>query len=132
MDIMKMSAQEIYLLSIFANLAKEAVEAEQLIKTHFNTAFGFDNRTIRVYDRGTCDECYGEGYLTIDGTFEYHDFCGGHNFKFECTADSIYRMLRSCYLRKHKIQDLETDKFDCEIEHIDCYFRDFISEIKSK
>lgn len=133
MDIMKMSAQEICLVSVLADLAKEAIEAEKLIKTHFNSAFGIDNRTIHVYHTESSGEYYGDGYLTIDGTFEYHDnWWGGRQYSFETTADGIYYMLRSCYLRQNNLQNLDPDKFDCEIEYIDTYFRKFISQIKSK
>lgn len=133
MDIMKMSAQEICMISVFTDLAKEALEAEKLINTHFNNAFGIDNKKIKVYHTESCDEYYGDGYLTIDGVFEYNDnWWGGRKYSFECSADGIYHMLRSCYLRKHNLQDLDPDKFDCEIEYIDEYFRNFISRIESK
>ena len=133
MDIMRMSAQEICLLGIFTDLAKEAIEAEKLIKKHFNSAFGIDKKTVHVYHTESCGEYYGDANLTIDGVFVYSDnWWGGREYRFNCDADSIYRMLRSCYLRKNDLQNLDTAYFDCQIEHIDHYFREFISQIKSK
>lgn len=133
MDIMKLSAKEICLLSDLADLAKEAFEAERLIKTHYNSAFGIDNKTIPVYHTESCGEYYGDGYLTIDGTFKYQDnWWGGREYQFNCDADGIYRMLRSCYLRKNNLQNLDTDNFECRIEHIDNYFRQFISQLRTK
>lgn len=132
MEIMKMSAQEIVLVNVFAQLAEEAFKAEKLIKEHFDSAFGLDKKELHVYHTESFDEYYGDGYLTIDGVFKYHDnWWGGRKYEFPCDAEGIYRMLRSCYLRKNNLDKLETERFNCQIEHIDGYFREFI-EVLSK
>ena len=73
MNIMALSAQEIMLVDIFVGLAKEARAAEDLIKKHFDSAFGIGKCEIRVYHTESCGEYYGDGYLTVDGVFKYHD-----------------------------------------------------------
>lgn len=130
MEIMAMSAQEIVLIKVFAELAEEAFKAEQLIKEHFDSSFGLGKKEIHVYHTESFGEYYGDGHLTIDGVFKYHDnWWGGRDYQFSCDADGIYRMLRSCYLRKNKLDKLETERFDCQIEHIDGYFREFIEKL---
>ena len=130
MDIMRMSAKEVVLVSVFAQLAEEAFKAEKLIKEHFDRAFGLGQKEIHVYHTESCGEYYGDGYLTIDSVFKYHDnWWGGRDYKFSCDAEGIYRMLRSCYLRKNQLDALETERFECQIEHIDGYFREFIEKL---
>lgn len=131
MEIMKMSAKEIVLINTFAQLAEEAFEAEKLIKEHFDSAFGLGKKEIKVYHTESFGEYYGDGYLTIDGIFKYHDnWWGGRDYEFSCDAEGIYRMLRSCYLKKNQLDALETERFECQIEYIDGYFREFINELK--
>ena len=130
MEIMKMSAKEVVLISVFAQLAEEAFKAEKLIKEHFDSAFGLGKKEIHVYHTESFGEYYGDGYLTIDGVFKYHDnWWGGRNYEFSCDAEGIYRMLRSCYLKKNQLDDLESERFECQIEHIDGYFREFIEKL---
>lgn len=130
MEIMKMSAQEIVLVKVFSDMAQEAFKAAELIKKHFNSAFGIDNKKIHVYHTESFGEYYGDGYLTIDGIFKYHDnWWGGRDYQFSCDADGIYRMFRSCYLRQHNLEHLDTAKFECQIEYIDSYFREFIQSL---
>lgn len=131
MEIMNMSAKEIVLINVFANLAQEAIEASELIQKHFANAFGINKSEIQVYHTESCGEYYGDGYLNINGIFSYHDnWWGGRDYKFSCDADGIYRMLRSCYLRKNNLDHLNSEKFNCQIEHIDTYFREFIRALK--
>ena len=133
MDIMTMSAQEIILVSTFADLAKEAFEAEQLIKEHFSCSFGIGKQEIEVYHTESFGEYYGDGYLTIDGIFTYRDnWWGGRSYQFRADAEGIYQMLRSCYLRKNNLEHLNPEKFNCQIEHIDGYFREFIENLRAK
>ena len=120
MEIMAMSAQELVLVKVFSELAEEAFRAEKLIKEHFNSSFGLGKKEIHVYHTESCGEYYGDGYLTIDGVFKYED---------NCDAENIYRMLRYCYLRENNLEELETERFDCEIEHIDEEFREFIEKL---
>ena len=131
MDIMKMSAQEIVLVKVFSNLAEEAFNAERVIQEYFGEkAFGLGQKEIHVYHTESCSEYYGDGFLTIDGVFKYQDnWWGGRKYEFPCNADGIYEMLRSCYLRKNELGHLDSMSFDCQIEHIDSYFREFIEEI---
>lgn len=130
--LMNMSAQEIVLLSTFAELAKEALEAARLIREHYSTGFGIGNREIEVYQTESCGEYYGHGYLNVDGVFRYTDNWGnGREYSFNCDADGIYRMLRSCYLREHDLQDMEAEPFECQIEHIADYFREFVAGLRS-
>jgi hypothetical protein len=131
-NLMAMSAREVSMLSIFAELAQEAINAAQAIEAHFSTGFGIGNREIEVYQTESCGEYYGHGYLNVDGVFRYTDnWAGGREYSFNCDADGIYRMLRSCYLRDHKMQDMETEPFECQIEHIADYFREFIASLGS-
>ncbi len=133
MKIFEMSAQEILLLSDFAKLAKEASEASKLISKKFDKAFGIGKREIQVYYTESCGEYYGYGYLSIDGVFKYHDnWWGGRTYEFRCDTEGIFKMLRSSYLRAKGMSDLDPEKFECEIESIDKYFREFISDLKTK
>lgn len=133
MDIMGMSAMEIRLIDVFVGLAKEAFEAEALIKKHFNSAFGIDRKVIHVYHRESCGEYCGDGYLSIDGVFRYYDnWWKGREYEFNVDADGIYKMLRSSYLRRNKMASMDSERFDCDIEHIDDYFRDFIKTLAAK
>lgn len=133
MKIMEMSAQEIILMGVLTNLANEAIEASEIIKKHFDSAFGIDKKEIQVYHTESCGEYYGDGYLTIDGVFKYHDnWWGGRDYQFRCDSEGIYRMLRSCYLKTNNLSNLDPEHFNCEIEYIDKYFREFISQIDSK
>lgn len=129
MDFMQLTAQEMVLFSTLVELAKEALEAEKVIKEHFKNSFGIENKNIHVYHTESCGEYYGDGYLNIDGTFFYQDnWWGGREYKFKCDADGIYRMLRSCHMRTNNLKP--DPEFKCEIE-IDTYFREFIEQIKS-
>lgn len=130
MDIMCMSAKEIVLISTFTKLAEEAFKAEKLIKEHFSSSFGLGKKEIHVYHTESFGEYYGDGYLTIDGVFKYHDnWWGGRDYEFSCDAEGIYQMFRSCYLRNNDLDELETKRFHCEIDGIDRYFRDFIKTL---
>ena len=118
------------ILAALADLAKEAFKASELIKKHFDSAFGIDKKEIHVYHTESFGEYYGDGYLTIDGVFKYHDnWWGGREYQFACDADGIYRMLRSCYLRENNLEHLNNEKFECQIERVDGYFREFIEEL---
>lgn len=133
MDIMSMSAMEICLIDVFVGLAKEAFEAEALIKKHFNSAFGIDKKEIRVYHTESFGEYYGDGYLSIDGIFRYYDnWWGGREYEFNVDADGIYKMLRSSYLRRNNMASMDSERFCCDIERIDDYFRDFIKTLTDK
>lgn len=130
MDIMEMSAQELVLLADLVTLAEEAHASEKLINEHFSEAFGITKREIHVYHTESCGEYYGNGYLTIDGIFKYHDnWWGGRSYEFSCNAEGIYKMLRSCYLRDRNLAQLDPEKFDCEIQNINGYFRDFVKNL---
>jgi len=130
MDIMRMSAKEVVLISAFSQLAEEAFKAEKIIKEHFDSSFGLGKKEIHVYHTESCGEYYGDAYLTIDGIFKYHDnWWGGRDYEFSCDAEGIYRMLRACYLRKNDLENLAEEKFDCDIEYIDSYFREFIKKL---
>ena len=132
MKLMSMSAREIILFGALTELAKEAVEAEELIKKHFDRAFGIGKTQIEVYHTESCGEYYGYGYLTIDGVFKYHDnWWSGRDYEFRVDADGIYKMLRSCYLRENKLERLDPEKFDTHIDMAH-YFRDFINELRTK
>ena len=130
-DLMEMSAQEVAMLSTFAELAQEAMAAAKLIEERFGTGFGIGKKEIQVYQTESCGEYYGYGYLSIDAVFRYTDnWVGGREYSFSCDADGIYRMLRSSYLREHNLESMETEPFDCKIEHIATYFREFVEGLK--
>lgn len=130
MDITKLSAQEILLVNELAKLAAEAKEASEKIKSHFKNSFGIGNSEIEVYHTESCGEYYGYGYLNIDGEFRYYDnWWGGRQYIFQADTEGIYKMFRSCYLRKNNLKDLDPEEFNCQIEHIDSYFREFINQI---
>ena len=133
MDLFEMSAQEIMTLSDLAKLAREAKEASQLIAKSFKTAFGIGKMEIQVFHTESCGEYYGDGYLSIDGVFKYHDnWWGGRTYEFRCDTEGIYKMLRSSYLKSRGMSEVDPEEFDCEIENMDNYFRKFISNLKSK
>ncbi len=129
MDVMQMSAREIVLLNAFSQLAEEAFKAEQVIKECYGKkAFGLGETEILVFQTVVSGEYYGYGYLTVNGTFRYEDnWWGGRQYEFKVDAESIYKLFRSCYLRKNGSEDCE-----CNIEHIDEYFREFIASIVDK
>ena len=131
MEIMHLSAQEVILLNTFAKLAEEAFRAEKLINEHFNRSFGITQKEIPVYHSESCGEYYGDGYLTVDGIFKYHDnWWGGRKYQFRCDAEGIYKMLRSCYLKRNQLSKLDPEPFDCQIEYLDGYFREFIESLE--
>jgi len=134
MSIMEMSAQEILLFEKLVEFAKEAKEAAELILKHFfSGGFGTGKTEIHVYQSDYFGEYYGDGYLTNYGTFRYFDNLGvDRSYEFFCDEDGIYKMLRSCYLRRNKLEQFDTEKFECQIENLDIYFRDFIQRLKKK
>ena len=133
MEIMKMSAQELIMIEKLVELSKEAIEASNLIKEQFKNSFGIENKEIHVFSTESFGEYYGDGYLTVDGIFKYHDnWWGGRDYSFSIAPDDIYHMFRSCYLRRNNLSHLDTEEFNCNIEHIDRYFRDFIKSISTK
>ena len=129
MDVMKMSSREIIFLRDFIKIAEEAVEAERVIKEFFGKkAFGIGEKEILVYQTESGGEYYGYGYLTANGKFRYEDnLWGGREYEFKVDAEGIYKMLRSCYLRKNNCEYFDPETFNCSIENIDSYFREFIS-----
>ena len=129
-SILNLSAKEIVLFDALTKLANEAIEAEKLINEHFKSSFGFGNKVIHVYHTESCGEYYGDGYLNIDGNFEYHDnWWGGRTYKFNCDADGIYQMFRSCYLHSNSLDASDPCEFNCQIENIDGYFREFVKSL---
>lgn len=133
MDIMKLSAWEIRMLKILDDLAKESFDAAELIQKHFSNSFGINNKIVHVYHTKGNQNYVGDAYITINNTFVFYDnWAGGRQYEFNCDAEGIYKMLRSCYLRQNNLQHLDPEKFDCPIEYIDTYFRRFIAQFKSK
>lgn len=141
MDIMNLSAEELVLIDTLKKLAKEAIEASKLITEKFNSSFGIKKKEIHIFhtesfgkyyifNTESFGQYYGDAFLTIDGIFKYHDnWWGGRDYSFSCDTSGIYKMLRSCYLKEIGLTHLDPEKFECNIENIDTYFRDFIKEI---
>ena len=132
MNIMDFTAQDLILFEDFSRLAKEAEEDSKLILEKFQTGFGPGNTEIPVYHNEIFGEYYADAYLSIDGTFRYHDnWWGGRTCSFRCDQEGIFKMLRSCYLRRKKMSDLDPEKdVISEIEEMDIYFIDFIKRLK--
>lgn len=130
MEIMSMSAREIVLIKVLPELAEEAFKAEQIIKEHFDSSFGIGKKEIHVYHMDF-NGYSGDLYLTIDGVFKYHNSYNHKRmmYEFSCDADSIYRMLRSCYLKKNNLYEVETEKLCSLIKHLDDCFREFIEKL---
>ena len=128
---MKMTAWEIRMFPVLNQLAKEAFEASELIQKHYSNSFVANQQLINVY-HGVGNQNYVvDCFLTINNTFDIYDnWLGGRMYRLSCDAESIYKMLRYCYLRDNNLQHLNPDVFDCPIEHIDTYFRRFISTLK--
>ena len=134
MDIMRLTAQELIFLEDFSRLAHEAEEASKLILEKFKTGFGPGNTEIPVYHNETFGEYFADATLSIDGTFRYHDnWWGGRTCTFKCNTEGIFKMLRSCYLRRKQMSEFDPDKgVISEIQEMDVYFADFIKELKEK
>ena len=132
MNILALSVSELKLLSELTALAEEAVHAAEVVKENFGNAFGIGKKEIHVFSFESCGEYYGDGYLTIDGIFKYHDnWLGGRNWSVSCTPDEIYKMFRSdllCTTCRSSMIPLE----ERELEEVAQYFRMFIKQTESK
>ena len=133
MNIFELSAQDLIFFEDFSKLAREAETASKLILEKFKTGFGPGNTEILVYHNETFGEYFADGYLSIDGTFRYQDnWWGGRTCSFRCDQEGIFKMLRSCYLRRKKMSDLDSEKdVIAEIEEMDVYFFDFVKKLES-
>lgn len=129
--LLEMTAKELMLMGTLVKLAEESYEAERLIKERYSAAFGIGKTTIPVYHTESCGEYYGDATLSVDGKFTYRDnWWGGREYSFSTDAESIFKMLRSCYLLENGMADTDPERFDCNIENIGDYFRQFIASIK--
>ena len=121
------------MLQTLAKLAAEAKDAAEKIAANFKHSFGIGHSEIEVFRTESCSEYYGYGYLSIDGHFRYRDnWWGGREYTFKADMDGIYKMFRSAYLRRNNLTDLDPEEFDCQIDNIDSYFREFITELAEK
>lgn len=128
--ITKLSAQEILLVQVLSELAAEAKAASEKIQKNFANSFGIGTTEIKVFQTSDCDEYYGYGYLSISQVFRYRDnWWGGREYLFKCDTEGIYQMFRSAYLRRSNLAELDPYPFDCKIENIDGYFRQFIQQL---
>lgn len=130
MNIEHMSAQDFINLAKFLEIAKEAEEAENVIKKAFSSSFSIDSKEIEVYSVSQCGEYYGEATLSIDRIWHYQDnWWGGREWDVSCTIDGIFELLRDAYFVETK-QPVPKER-----ELIDTparYFRKFIEETKAK
>ena len=130
MEVMKKSVEELLLLRDFIKLAEEADKAEKLIKKNFSDSFGPDKKTILVHSEEIADFC-AKGFLTSDGVFLYEDNWGyGNSHEFRADSDGIYKMLRSCYLKRHDLRYLDTESSFYRLDNLEDFFRNFISKLE--
>jgi len=132
MNILALSANELTLFTELSKLAEQATHAVEVINQNFSNSFGIGKKEIHVFHTESCDEYYGDGYLTIDGIFRFHDnWWGGRDWSIACTPDGIYKMLRAELLcnsnRSHLIPQKEQELAD--VAH---YFKMFIKKTEQK
>lgn len=131
-NIMDLTVRELMLLNKLTRLAEESTEASEAIHRNFRNSFSLNTKRIHVYHTESCGEYYGDGYLTIDGVFEYCDnWWGGRSWEVPCSADEIYQVFRAKYLVDNNMESripVEERKL-ADVAH---YLRDFVSTIKEK
>ena len=119
-----MTVQDFLNLPKFIELAKEAQEAEHLIKNAFSNSFGIEKNEIHVYHVTRHGEYCGDATLGVDGIWRYSDnWGGGRTWTIRVDADSIFKMLKAAYL-------VETKQTESTADIPVQYFRKFIKEIK--
>ena len=134
MNILALSVSELSLFNELTKLAEEASHAVEVINANFSNAFGIGKKEIHVFSTESCGEYYGDGYLTIDGIFKYHDnWWGGRDWSVTCTPDGIYKMLRANLLCDTNRGNLIPPE-ERELGDVAHYFRMFINqtELNSK
>lgn len=128
LEITNMTAQEIIILGELTTLAKEAFEASALIEEACDSIFEIYENEICLFHSSllSCD-CY----LTKSGDFVYQNMSlQDMNYKFSCDAESIYKVLKSCYLHRNNLEQKLNEDFDCPIDCIDNFFRKSMNKLR--
>ena len=128
MEITNITAQEIIILSELTTLAKEAFEASALIEEACDSIFEIYENEICLFHSSllSCD-CY----PTKSGDFVYRNmYLQDMNYKFSCDAESIYKVLKSCYLHRNNLEQKLNEDFDCPIDCIDNFFRKSMNKLR--
>jgi len=132
MNILAMSVNELTLMSELTKLAEQATHAAEVINKNFSNTFGIGKKEVHVFHTENCGEYYGDGYLSIDGIFKYHDnWWGGRDWSVTCTPDGIYKMLRAELLCDTERRSL-IPREEQELADVAHYFKMFIKETEQK
>ena len=128
-NTIKKTAKERLIEKHLDELAEEAMNAEETIEKIFSKAlFKMGEEKIHIYHTGHGDY-EGDGYLTHNGVFEYHDnWWGGRGFSVTLTMEGIYSFFRSCYLKEEGLSNLDPEKFFTDVDKPDEIFRRFLTE----
>lgn len=130
-NIFNLSARDLHFLSDFLKLADEAAEAEKAIKERYKTAtFALNQQEIQVYMVSSFGEYEGEGYLSVNGRFRYHDnWWGGREWEIYLNEEQIYKVFKTHYLMENGYDSFvfPEDKIWDNFEPI---LRRFIEQVK--
>ena len=126
-DIINLSFDELSELEGWIGLAEEAFLAADLIKERYANAFTYGRKEIQVYEAKHEDGYNVRGYLSKDGTLKFVDnLMGKREYSFKCDGEGIYKFIRSFYLKRVNMSNLDPEPIECPIYDLDTIFGDFI------
>ncbi|MBO5178743.1 MAG: hypothetical protein J6B87_00125 [Clostridia bacterium] len=130
--IMSLEVQEMAIMDELQAVAKEAIQAAEIVNRAYSNAFGICQKRVHVYHTEAFGEYYGDAELSNEGVWYYHDnWWGGRNWQVECTAEGIYKCYRAYLLRDQKM-DASIPRDELRLAEVAGHFRDFVKELKEK
>ncbi len=130
-EVMNLSAKELMLALEPAKLAEQAVKAERLISERFKNSFLKGNREVQILETVSSNGGKVHGYISNDGELYFHDDSwGGGDVTFKTDAESIYKVLRHCFLLRNQLLGIEKENVYVPVQDVDIYFLQFVKSIE--
>ena len=119
--VLKLTPEELLVLEDFAKLAREAIEAAELISKKYTFAEGQDKIIIWGDENDTCE------FITND--YIWYENYAHEQYVVSCTAKDIYELYRNEFLYHEQYSD---SYFYRKQAIIAKNFREFVEDAKKK
>ena len=131
-SILKHSVYEMAIMDELQAVAKEAIQAAEIIYKAYSSGFGICQKRIHVYHTEAFGEYEGDAELSNEGIWYYHDnWVGGRNWQVECTAEGIYKCYRAELMRAKDMKSA-LPRAEQELAEVAGYFREFVKNSQEK
>ena len=131
--IMNITVNEILLQARLAELAREALEAYEVITKAFDNSFGLGKKRFQCYCSYFGD-IHRSAYISVDGIWEFHtEYYSSKTFNVTLTPDGILACLiageNNDVFKNH---DFGLTREEIELGHATADFREFVDSCKEK